>query len=327
MTVSVPTPTIPATCEFSTTEKSKVPKCRKIIANPIMKKVSPMRVVIVAMLMVAVGFGFKVSAVPFHLWAPDTYEGAPLPLTAFLSVASKAAGFVGLIILMFGAFPFQAHVWAPIFAVLSVLTMTLGNLTALKQTQMVRLLAYSSIAQAGYILLPFALAEVPGEIRPYWSPVTASLIYIFIYAVMNLGAFAVVIAMSGEAPNLAVDDFTGLAKRAPALGIAFVAFLLSLGGIPPFAGFWAKFFVFKAAIEAGGRGPLLAAIMVVNTVIGLGYYLRVAKRVALEDPQPELATTRPRIDVALTTAIGIAAVLVLAIGVYPDLIAKLTPFA
>src|SRR5438477_445079 len=150
-----------------------------------------------AILFVVAGFAFKVSAFPFQFWAPDTYEGAPVPVAAFLSVASKAAGFAGLLQIMFVAFLPRADFWAPVFAVLSLFTMTIGNLVALQQRQVVRLLAYSSIAQAGYMLLPFALAT-PHGVSINHDAFAATVLYILIYAVMNLGAFAVVIAVARE---------------------------------------------------------------------------------------------------------------------------------
>src|SRR5437016_5120293 len=152
-----------------------------------------------AILFVVAGFAFKVSAVPFQFWAPDTYEGAPVPVAAFLSVASKAAGFAGLIQLMFVAFIHQADFWTPIFAALSIATMTFGNLLAIQQRQIVRLLAYSSIAHAGYMLLPFALAGKTGQIDR--EAVSAILLYILFYGIMNLGAFAVVIGAARERPR------------------------------------------------------------------------------------------------------------------------------
>src|SRR5712691_6762384 len=158
-----------------------------------------------AILFVVVGFAFKVSAVPFQFWAPDTYEGAPVPVAAFLAVASSAAGFAGLLQLMFVAFIHQSAFWAPIFAALSIATMLLGNLVALKQTHVVRLLAYSGIAQAGYILLPFAL--VSGDAAVNRQAFSASVAYILIYGIMNLGAFAVTIAVSRREPTLLISDF------------------------------------------------------------------------------------------------------------------------
>src|SRR5207253_3151346 len=161
-----------------------------------------------AILFVVAGFAFKVSSVPFHFWAPDTYEGAPVPVAAFLSVASKAAGFAGLLQLMFVAFRPVADFWAPIFAILSIFTMFIGNLLALQQRQVVRLLAYSSIAQAGYMLLPFALAGASRAVdREAFAAVTP---YILVYAVTNLGAFAVVIGLSRDAPGILISDFAGL---------------------------------------------------------------------------------------------------------------------
>src|SRR5439155_23296992 len=162
--------------------------------------------VLAAVLFVVVGFAFKVSAFPFQFWAPDTYEGAPVPVAAFLSVASKAAGFAGLLQIMFVAFLPRASFWAPIFAALSLATMTFGNLLALQQRQVVRMLAYSSIAQAGYMLLPFALAttSMTSVNKEAFAAVT---LYILVYAVMNLGAFAVVIGLAREAPGILISDF------------------------------------------------------------------------------------------------------------------------
>jgi len=274
-----------------------------------------------AILFVVTGFAFKVSAVPFQFWAPDTYEGAPVPVAAFLAVASKAAGFAGLLQVMFVAFLHQAEFWTPIFAALSIATMTIGNLVALQQAQVVRLLAYSSIAQAGYMLLPFALAGAGAATDG--AAFSASVLYILIYAVMNLGAFTVVIAMARESPRALISDFAGLIHRAPLMAIAMTTFLVSLGGVPPTAGFWGKFFVFKAAIERGGMGPYLAAVMVLNSVVSLYYYLAIARQMIFVEgeerplPSPVLLT-----GVAL---LGTAAVLV--IGVYPDLFARFPPAA
>ena len=271
-----------------------------------------------AILFIVTGFAFKVSAAPFHFWAPDTYEGAPVPVAAFLSVASKAAGFAGLLLLMFVAFPHQASFWTPIFAVLSILTMTIGNFVALQQTQIVRLLAYSSIAQAGYMLLPFALAG-HGVDRAAFS---ATVLYILIYGVMQLGAFAVVVGVAREARVL-ISDFAGMTRRAPVLAIAMTIFLVSLGGIPPTGGFWAKFAIFRVAIDAGGSGPALAVVMLVNSVVSLYYYLAVARQmVAVESDEP-----RRGVQVLVTGVAALAAVAVFAIGVYPELLAHFPPLS
>jgi NADH-quinone oxidoreductase subunit N len=274
----------------------------------------------VGVLFVIAGFGFKISSVPFHFWAPDTYEGSPIPVAAYLSVASKAAGFAGLLQVAFVAFAPTAGDWTPLLAVLAVLTMTLGNLVALQQRQVVRLLAYSSVAQAGYIMVPFALIGTsPGVDERAFS---AAVLYILIYAVMNLGAFAVVIALSREAPGVLISDFAGLGRRAPVLSVAMLLFLLSLGGLPPLAGFWAKFFIFEAAITAGQAW--LAVFIVVNSVISLYYYIAVARQMFFE----EAVEPRPfRAPALVTGVVGIAAVLIVLVGIYPDLFATFPPAA
>jgi NADH-quinone oxidoreductase subunit N len=272
-----------------------------------------------AILFVVAGFGFKVSAVPFQFWAPDTYEGAPVPVAAFLSVASKAAGFAGLLQLMFVAFKPAADFWTPLFAALSIATMTIGNLVALQQRQVVRLLAYSSIAQAGYMLLPFALVGASHAIDS--KAFQAVELYILIYGVMNLGAFAVVIAMARETPSLLIEDFAGLIRRAPLLSLAMTVFLISLAGIPPTAGFFAKLFVFAAAIHQGGRavGPWLAGVMVVNSVISLAYYISIVRQMIFVDG----VEARPVRSPALVTGVVVlAALAVFAVFVYPDMFAR-----
>jgi NADH-quinone oxidoreductase subunit N len=240
-----------------------------------------------SILFVVVGFAFKVSAFPFQFWAPDTYEGAPVPVAAFLAVASKAAGFAGLLQLMFVAFIEQHEFWVPIFAFLSIATMTIGNLVALQQRQFVRLLAYSGIAQAGYMLLPFALVTADQQVnRQAFASATA---YILIYGIMNLGAFAVGAALSARSPRLLISEFSGVARLAPLLAIGTTLFMVSLAGVPPAAGFWAKILVFGAAIGRGGvLGPLLASVMVVNSVVSVFYYLAVARQMfrPAEDATP-----------------------------------------
>jgi NADH-quinone oxidoreductase subunit N len=275
--------------------------------------------VFASVLLVLAGFGFKVSAVPFHFWAPDTYEGSPIPVAAFLSVASKAAGFAGLLQIMFVGFGAQANVWGPGLAILAAATMTLGNVIALAQSNIVRLLAYSSIAQAGYMLMPLGVVagQGPGVTRRAFA---ASLTYILVYSFMNLGAFAVVIAVARGRPANQISDYDGLVQRDPRLAVAMLFFLLSLAGIPPLAGFWAKFFVFGAAIDAGTTW--LAAVMVINSVIGLYYYLNVGARMFLrpaDDPSPVGA---PPLVVA---AIAVLIVVVVAVGIFPDFFNHFSP--
>ena len=272
-----------------------------------------------AILFIVVGFAFKVSAVPFQFWAPDTYEGAPVPVAGFLAVASAAAGFAGLLQLMFVAFVGQATFWAPIFAVLSVLTMTLGNLVALRQRQTIRLLAYSGIAQSGYILLPFALVSANAAVNQ--KSFQAAVVYILIYAVMNIGAYAVATAVAERKPSLQVEDFAGLAKTAPLLAVAMTAFMVSLAGVPPTGGFWAKLGIFAAAIQRGGIGPWLAAIMVVNSVISVGYYFLIPRAMIFEEPaEDEVRTATPAL---LGFVVGLSMVAIVAIFVLPDALFRL----
>jgi NADH-quinone oxidoreductase subunit N len=275
-----------------------------------------------SILFIVAGFAFKVSAVPFQFWSPDTYEGSPVPVAAFLAVASAASGFAGLLQLMFVAFPAQAEFWTPIFAALSIATMTIGNLVALQQRQVVRLLAYSGIAQTGYILLPFALAGASAAVDE--AAFSAAVTYILIYGVMNLGAFAVVIAVSRRSPGLLIGDFAGLVHRAPLLAVGMTAFMVSLAGIPPTGGFWAKIFIFTAAIDRGGIGPWLAAAMVVNSVVSVAYYFAVPKAMIFTD-----AEDRSPLEASplVTAVVGLALLAITAAFFWPDLFARAPQFS
>ncbi len=272
-----------------------------------------------SILFVVVGFAFKVAAVPFQFWAPDTYEGAPVPVAAFLGVMSSAAGFAGLLQLMFVAFPDRWEFWAPIFAALSLLTMFLGNLVALRQRQAVRLLAYSGIAQAGYVLLPFALVSNNVDVNK--AAFTATVTYILIYAVMNLGAFAVTTAVSEHRPLLRIGDFDGLMKLSPLLAVAMTAFMVSLAGVPPTGGFFGKLGIFAAAIDRGGIGYWLAVAMVINSVISVGYYFLIPRAMIFEEPADGEARTSTPVLLGAVTAIALA--LILAIFVYPNMLYRL----
>jgi NADH-quinone oxidoreductase subunit N len=288
------------------------------IAEALSGKAGDLNITLAAVVLVVAGFAFKVSSVPFHFWAPDTYEGAPMPVAAFLSVPSKAAGFAGLLQLMFVAFAPLADFWAPIFAVLSILTMTLGNFVALRQRQLIRLLAYSSIAQAGYMLLPFALVTTTnGAVNQ--DAFSSAVLYILVYGVMSLGAFAVVVGLAKEAPGALLEDYSGLIYRAPILAVAMTTFLVSLGGVPPTAGFWAKFSIFQVALDRGGIGPWLAGIMVLNSVVSLGYYLMVAKQMVLT---PSLTDRRARVPGMIGAMALLGVIVIVAVGIYPDLFAK-----
>jgi NADH-quinone oxidoreductase subunit N len=275
-------------------------------------------ILIMAILFMMVGFGFKISAVPFHFWAPDTYEGAPTPVTAYLSVNSKAAGFVAMLIVMYQALPDASDIWAPALWLLAALSMTIGNLSALRQTNIVRLLAYSSVAQAGFMLVPFAAAAVVGaDLEEAFG---ATLIYLVIYAIMNLGAFGVVIAGARRTRSGEIADWAGLARVDPTLGVLVGVFFFSLAGIPPLAGWFAKFEMFRSVMIADPATVSLAVIAAVNAVIAFYYYARVIKSVWLDDPTREFADDAEAEPAgSLKLALGMAVVLTLAIGIYPTI--------
>lgn len=269
-----------------------------------------------AVIFILVGFAFKVSAVPFHFWAPDTYEGAPTPVTAYLSVSSKIAGFVGLFGIVYLALPSQSDVWGPGIWALAALSMTVANLSALRQSNIVRLLAYSSIAQAGFMLVPFAAAAVSGD--GVAEGLEATVIYLVIYAMMNLGAFAVVIAASNRMGSGEVEGWAGLGRVDPRLGLMAGVFFFSLAGIPPFAGWFAKFVMFRSAITAGSTGAnILAVIAAVNAVIAFYYYARIIKVVWFDDPPADRQEIDYTVSGSLSLAMGIVAVATVVVGFFP----------
>jgi NADH-quinone oxidoreductase subunit N len=282
-------------------------------------------VVTLGIFLIVVGFAFKVSAVPFHFWAPDTYEGAPTPVTAFLSVASKTGGFVALLQLVYVGFFGRPDVWGPLFWVLAALTMTVGNLVALRQTNIVRLLAYSSVAQAGYILVPFAVAgESPAAVG---SAQTATIVYLVIYAAMNLGAFAIVMAVARKTRSGEIASYGGLFNYAPGLTVLMTIFVFSLAGIPPLGGWFAKLAIFQAALDAGTfNAVLLAVVAGVNSVIALFYYASVAREMWMR-PVPDEDRTPVNVPAPLAAALGLTAIAVVAIGVYPQAVARLGDLA
>ena len=263
---------------------------------------------------VVVGFAFKVSAVPFHTWAPDTYEGAPTPITGFLSVASKAAGFVALVTMLYVAFPQASDVWQPFMWVLAALTMTVGNVVALRQTNIVRMIAYSSISQGGFVLMPLAVAGIDGVAD---SALRAVVVYLIVYAATNLGMFAVIIAVSRKTRSGQIESFGGLFSYAPALGVTATVFLASLAGIPPLGGWIAKFGAFQALLTSGsGWGYGLAVIGAVNSVIAFGYYGVVMREIWMK-PAPYGDTTPIRTPASIGLALGISTVATLVLGVLP----------
>jgi len=263
---------------------------------------------ILAVILVVAGVGFKIAAVPFHMWAPDVYEGAPTPITAFLSVGSKAASFAMLLRIFLEGLPAMSADWRLLFEALSIVTMTVGNVAAVTQTNIKRMLAYSSIAHAGYLLM----GVVAGTSRG----VTAMMIYLLVYAFMQLGAFAVLVLLRRrDVVGDELKDFTGLHFRAPWAAFAMLVFMLSLGGIPPTAGFMGKLWLFGAAIDAGYYW--LALIGVLNSAISLYYYVRIVVFMYIKT---ESAGSEPVMTPALGLALTVAVVATLLLGVYPRML-------
>jgi NADH-quinone oxidoreductase subunit N len=260
-----------------------------VLPQVISQGLVPIGALIGVVLLILVGFGFKISVVPLHFWAPDVYEGAPTPVAGFLSTASKAAGFAVLLRVFTAAFPFPDfwHLWlVPVIAALATATMLLGNLLALAQKNIKRLLAYSSIAHAGYALIGVAAYTFLGT--------AAVVFYLIVYVITNLAAFGVVAAASRVTGSDEIASYAGLSRRSPWLALALLVAFLSLAGMPPFGGFIVKFAVFAAAVQADLIW--LAVVGVLNSIIGLFYYLTVLKYVYLyrsEDEEKPMPVTRP----------------------------------
>jgi NADH-quinone oxidoreductase subunit N len=263
--------------------------------------------VTLAIVFVVVGFAFKVSAVPFHTWAPDVYEGSPTPITAFLAVASKAAGFVALLTVIFVAFPERGDVTRPLMWVLAAATMFVGNMIALRQTNVIRLLAYSGVAQAGFILAPLSVDS--------GLSLQAVVTYLVIYAAMNLGAFAAVIGIARKTRSAEITSFGGLFEYAPGLTVLLSLFLFSLAGIPPLGGWLAKFVVFRSLADANtAAGYVMGAIVAVNSVIALYYYANVAREMWMK-PVPDGDRSPVVVPFSIGAALLLTIVLTVAFGV------------
>ncbi|MGR8008968.1 NADH-quinone oxidoreductase subunit N [Streptomyces hypolithicus] len=265
-----------------------------------------------------VGFAFKTAAVPFHFWVPDTYVGAPLPVAAYLSVIGKAVGFTGLILVTVVAFPSYADVWGPALAVLAALTMTVGNLAALRQSptraySAVRLLAWSSVGQAGYLLVPIAAAAYSSD-----DQIGSTVAYALMYAVVNLGAFAVAALVARTHPLNRIADYRGLYATRPLAALALGFFLLCLAGLPPgIVGLFAKVTVFSAAVDAGLGW--LAVVMAVNVVIALYYYLQWT---AVLFRAPEGETSPHAVPAPVTLAIALTAITAIVLSGAPQLVLR-----
>ena len=271
--------------------------------------------VLVASVLVIAGFGFKISAVPFHMWAPDIYEGAPTPATAFFSVGSKAAGFAALIRVFMAGGLWQigsANLTSVVIviSIVAALTMTLGNLVAAVQANVKRMMAYSSIAQAGYILVGFLGSFAAGPKGPEGN--ASVLFFILVYVVTNLGAFAGIIALANLTGGERIDDFRGLWRRAPLLSLCTAFCLLSLAGIPPFAGFLSKIFLFSAAWSLGQQWLVVLALL--NSIVSLVYYGRVVKAMFFDEPpKPDHLATPLGLSTALVfTSVALVVLTIIA---------------
>jgi NADH-quinone oxidoreductase subunit N len=269
---------------------------------------------VVATALLAVGFGFKVAAVPFHMWTPDAYEGAPAPVTAFMAAAVKAAAFAAFIRVFLTAFPGLYGIWDAIAIWLAVITMTSANLIALVQGNVKRMLAYSSIAHAGYLLVALATASVLGA--------ASFLFYAVTYTLMTMGSFAVImtVARRGE-ERLDLDAYSGLAWRSPLLGVVMTIFLLSLAGFPFTGGFIGKVFILRAAVERGL--VLLAVVLVLASLISYFYYLRVAWYMWFRDPVEGRTSEPAPLAPAMTIALVFAAAGIVFLGVFPGALIEL----
>jgi len=263
-------------------------------------------VVVLAVVTTSVGLLFKISAVPFHMWAPDAYEGAPTTVTAYLSVASKAASIAFLLRIFLGPLASSRAAWEPLLAAVAVATLTLGNLAAINQTNIKRLLAYSSISHAGYMLLGLVAGNDTG--------INGIAVYVMVYTFMNLGAFLVVISLRRQ--NIIgedLDDISGLMRKSPGHAILMLIFLLSLAGIPPTAGFLGKYYIFLALIQTGHY--TLAVVATLYVAVAIYYYFKIVRSMFIGEvtEKAPLATS-----FGLRLALGVSGVLTLAIGIYPE---------
>lgn len=267
----------------------------------------PFPFAVLAFLLVLVGFGFKVAMVPMHFWAPDVYQGAPTPITAFLSVGSKAAGFAVLLRALRFLFPALEPTWAALIVAISMVTMTLGNTFAIWQKNIKRMLAYSSIAQAGYVLIGVAAAS-------QWGVASAAF-YLIVYTAMNVAAFAVVVLISNLTGSDDIDSFAGLSRRSSFLAWSLMLALFSLGGVPPFGGFVGKLLIFAGAIQSGLIA--LTVVGVVNVIVGLYYYLNVVKVVFERRSEQEQEPLEVPTPSKWVLGVTMAAIVLLGILAYP----------
>jgi NADH-quinone oxidoreductase subunit N len=308
---------------FGFTGKTQLAEIAQIIRGMSPQNLLDSPGLILGMVLLVAGFGFKIAAVPFQMWAPDVYEGAPTPVTLFLSVGSKAAGFTVLLRVFFSAFNLPEALstdWGLIFAVLSAIGMLLGNILAIQQSNIKRMLAYSSIAHSGYIMIGLATVGLaPATITQGQSNL---IFYVVAFALADLAAFTAVIIISNKLNSDRIEDYAGMGRQSPVLASALTLSLISLIGLPPTAGFIAKFYIFSGAVNNGLLW--LVVIAVIASVISAYYYLRVVKLMWLNNPSSEgkvPSSAAPRLALAIS-CLGI-----LVLGIAPALIMKLTEMA
>ncbi|MEJ5366070.1 MAG: NADH-quinone oxidoreductase subunit N [Desulfosoma sp.] len=291
---------------YGTTGTSQIPAIAKYLAQA-----GPgAAVLVMGMALLIIGFGFKTASVPFHMWAPDVYEGAPAPVTGFMSAGPKAAAFAAFVRIFMEALPSLQTDWVMVIWIIAAFTMTAGNVIALVQENIKRMLAYSSIAHAGYVLVAFLAA---GELG-----LTSILYYMLAYTFMNIGAFAVITMLAGAGETrVKVDDYRGVGYKHPVAALAMSLFLFSLAGIPPTGGFMGKFYIFSAAVKQGYIW--LAIIGVLNSVVSVYYYLRVTVAMYMQPPEkPEDVPVASALSPALIVAVVISAYGVLSLGLFPS---------
>jgi len=308
---------------FGFTGKTQLGEIAQVIQSTSTQTLLASPALILGIVLLIAGFGFKIAAIPFHMWIPDVYEGAPTPITAYLSVASKAAGFALILRVFYSAFGLPNWLsldWGLIFAVLAAIGMTVGNVTAIPQTNIKRMLGYSSIAQAGYLMVGLAtmgfspVADILGR--------SGLLFFLASYALTNLGAFIAIITISNKLDSDLINDYSGMGKRAPLLALGLTLCLVSLIGMPPAAGFMAKFYIFSGAVQHGLLW--LVIIAVINSVISAYYYLRVVKVMWLGQPVSEEKVPSSG---ALRIALAISCLGVLLLGIIPGCVMRLAELA
>ena len=286
-----------ATGSFYLKDVASYTASKNLLRNPLL---------LMSLAFLTIGFGFKIASVPFHMWTPDVYEGAPTSITAFMATGVKAAGFAAFVRVFFVALPGFRPDWTSIMWLIAVATMTVGNIVAISQTNIKRMLAYSSIAHAGYILVAFVSGNDLGN--------SGILFYLMAYAFMNLGAFAVVILLGKKGEeNTLINDYTGIGFKYPLLAVAMTIFLLSMAGIPPLSGFMAKFYVFSAAVKS--KFYWLAILGVLNSAVSVYYYLRVTVVMYFRESEREI--TGLQFSPASVTALILAIIGTLYMGIFP----------